>query len=139
MNPAAWPALNASLNACSALFLLLGYRFIRRGQRERHRAAMLSALSASALFLASYLLYHALHGDTQFLGQGWIRPLYFFILISHVLLSVFILPFILIIVRHALAGRFELHKKKARWVFAIWLYVSLSGVSVFFMLKPYYP
>jgi putative membrane protein len=139
---AAWvsvlPSVNACLNATSSLCMTLGVLAIRRGRREIHVRLMLAALLSSALFLISYIAYHHLHGDTKFLGQGWMRPLYFSILISHILLSVVVLPMLLSTVFFAASGRFEKHKRLARLTFPVWLYVSVTGVLVYFFLKAYY-
>ncbi len=98
---------------------------------------MLSALGFTTIFLASYITYHHFMGSTKFGGQGWIRPLYFFILVSHVLLSAAVLPLAMVVLFFALTGRFDRHKKIARRTFPLWLYVSISGVAVYFMLVPY--
>lgn len=125
------PALNALLNSLSAACLAAGVVQIRAGHREVHRRFMLAALTCSALFLVSYIVHHALHGDTRFLGQGAIRPVYFFILISHVLLSIVALPLVLTTAFLALTARFSVHRSWARITFPIWLYVSVTGVAVF--------
>ena len=131
------PALNAVFNSLSALCLLAGFRSIRARQTDTHRRFMLSALLFSALFLVSYIVHHTLHGDTRFQGQGGIRGLYFGILISHVGLSVVVLPLILITVYLALTGRFPNHRRLARWTFPIWLYVSVTGVAVYVLQRLY--
>jgi putative membrane protein len=132
------PHLNAALNSATTVLMVLGVLSIRRGLRQRHRALMLAALATSALFLVSYLTYHHFQGDTRFPGQGWVRPLYFFILISHIVLSAVVLPLLLTVVWFAGTGVFERHKRLARWVFPLWLYVSVSGVAVYLFLRPYY-
>jgi putative membrane protein len=132
---AALPAANASFNSMSALCLILGYINIRRGNRVAHMRFMLTATVFSALFLASYITYHAFHGDTRFPGQGWIRPAYFFILISHIGLSMVALPLILGALWYGLRSQFQFHRRIARWTFPIWLYVSVTGVIVFAVLK----
>jgi putative membrane protein len=131
------PALNASLNALSACSLIAGFISIRRGLVNTHRNFMLSALTFSALFLVSYILYHSAHGDTVFRGTGIVRPVYFFILISHILLTVVALPMILTTVFFALTGRFTAHRRIARLTFPAWLYISLTGVAIFFMLRAF--
>ncbi|MES2200962.1 MAG: DUF420 domain-containing protein [candidate division FCPU426 bacterium] len=131
------PALNACLNASSAVCLLCGFYFILKGDRVVHRRFMLSALGFTAVFLVSYISYHHFMGSTKFGGQGWIRPLYFTVLISHIFLSAVVLPLSLIILFFALTARFATHKKIARVTFPIWLYVSVSGVAVYFLLNPY--
>jgi putative membrane protein len=128
------PAVNALLNSMSASCLILGYLAIRKGARTRHIKMMLSALTFSSLFLISYLTYHTFHGDTSFQGEGWIRPLYFFILISHISLSAVVLPLILTTVYYAATGNFNQHPKIARVTLPLWLYVSVTGVLVYLML-----
>jgi putative membrane protein len=129
------PAVNASLNATTAAFLIRGWFAIKGGNRRLHAFCMKTAFIFSALFLACYIVYHSAHGDTPFPGQGLIRPVYFFILISHIVLSMAVLPMILGTFFHALTGRLETHKKWARLTLPIWLYVSLTGVMIFFLLK----
>lgn len=131
------PALNAVLNGCSAAALVLGFGFIRAGRIVPHRNAMLTAFVFSSAFLVTYIVNHALHGDMHFLGQGWVRPVYFLLLVSHILLSVVALPLILVTFFLSLTGRFPIHKKVARWTFPIWLYVSVTGVVVYAMLAAY--
>ena len=130
----ALPTLNAILNATSAVCIVSGFLFIRRKQVNAHRACMIAALIASALFLVSYLYYHAQVGSVPFQGQGWIRPVYFTILISHTVLAVVIVPLVLVTLTRALRGRFDRHKKIARWTFPLWLYVSITGVIVYLLL-----
>jgi putative membrane protein len=131
------PAANASFNALSALCLMLGYINIRRGNRVTHMRFMLSATFFSALFLVSYITYHFYHGDTRFPGHGWIRAAYLTILISHIGLSMVALPLILAALWFALHSQFIFHRRVARWTFPIWLYVSVTGVIVYFVLKSY--
>lgn len=128
------PALNALLNATSAALLVAGYLNIRRGRREAHRRLMLAAFATSVVFLTSYLVlrYHA--GVTHFTGQGWIRPVYFAILLSHTLLAAGMLPLVLVTLGRALRGRFDLHARIARWTLPVWLYVSVTGVLVYLIL-----
>ena len=128
------PAVNALLNSASSICLILGYLSIRKGNRTRHTKMMLGALTFSFLFLICYLTYHAFHGDTLFHGEGWIRPLYFFILISHISLSAVVLPLVLTTVYFAATGNFNRHPKIARVTLPIWLYVSVTGVLVYLML-----
>ena len=128
------PLLNASLNATSAVLLTTGYVFIRRGQRERHRACMLAALVMSVLFLTSYVVYHAQVGSVPFQGQGPVRSLYFAVLISHVVLAVAIVPLVVTTASRALTARFDRHRQIARWTLPLWLYVSVTGVVVYLML-----
>ncbi len=134
---ASLPAANATFNSLSAICLTLGYINIRRGNRLVHMRFMLSATFFSGLFLISYITYHFFHGDTKFPGQGWVRPVYFGILISHIGLSMVALPLILAALWFALRNQFRTHKKIARWTFPIWLYVSVTGVIVYFVLNHY--
>ena len=131
------PTANAGLNALAAVCLTAGFVNVKRGNTEAHKKCMLAALIFSTLFLAGYLVYHHFHGDTPFPGQGAVRPVYFSILISHIVLSVLALPLVLTTVFYALRGRFESHKKIARLTFPVWLYVSVSGVAVYFFLRAY--
>ncbi len=133
------PHLNASLNTISALFLIAGYRFIRAGFIRAHRNCQIAALVTSTCFLVSYLTYHYYHGDTRFLGQGIVRPFYFTILITHVILAIVIVPLVLITVYRAARGDFIRHRKIARWTLPLWLYVSVTGVIVYLMLYRIYP
>ena len=131
------PALNAACNATTAVLILLGLAAIGRGDRETHRRRMLAAFATSALFLVGYIAYHAYHGETKFPGHGAIRPVYFTILISHIVLSAVALPLILTTFWFALSNQLVRHVKLARWTYPIWLYVSVTGVVVFFILKAY--
>ncbi|MCS7042484.1 MAG: DUF420 domain-containing protein [Bryobacteraceae bacterium] len=128
------PALNALLNTASAVLLLTGYRLIRQGRREAHRKAMTAALAVSVLFLASYLVYHAQVGSVRFQKTGWIRPVYFSILISHTVLAACVAPMALVTVWRAWKGRFDRHRRLARITLPLWLYVSVTGVIVYLML-----
>lgn len=127
------PELNATLNGLSAIALTTGFVFIRRRQVARHRAAMMTAFVFSSLFLVSYIVNHAVHGDTLYPHIAT-RTLYLTILASHIFLSMVGLPIILITFFLALSGRFPMHRKLARWTFPLWLYVSITGVVVYFML-----
>lgn len=131
------PALNAVLNALSATALVIGFRYVRGGRVAAHRAAMFTAFIFSSVFLVTYIVNHALHGDMRFHGQGAIRPAYFALLISHIGLSVIALPMILITFFLSLTGRFPAHRRLARFTFPIWLYVSVTGVVVYSMLAAY--
>ncbi len=131
------PAVNATLNGTSAVFLVLAYRAIRRRDVVLHARRMLVSLGASSLFLVSYIVYHAVHGDTKFGGHGFIRPLYFFILITHVILSAAALPLVFLSLFFSLSGRFPKHKSIARYTLPVWLYVSITGVLVFALLRLY--
>lgn len=131
------PGANALFNSLSAICLLLGYINIRQGNRLVHMRFMTGATVFSALFLVSYITYHYFHGDTKFPGQGWIRPVYFFILITHIGLSMIALPLILGTLWYALRSQFRVHRRIARWTFPVWLYVSVTGVVVYFILHAY--
>jgi uncharacterized membrane protein YozB (DUF420 family) len=133
------PTLNAILNATSGILILMGFFFIRRKRIQAHRACMIAAVCTSILFLISYLVYHYHHGGTRFPGTGLARTLYFIILISHTILAVVIVPFVIITLRRALKGQFARHIKIARWTFPMWVYVSVTGVIVYFMLYHLYP
>jgi putative membrane protein len=129
------PGINATLNATSATLLVLGFAAIRSGRREIHKRLMVSAFAASAVFLIGYVLYHFAPGDTLYQGEGAIRIVYFTILITHVLLSIVMLPMILTTFYLAARERFTTHKRLARWTLPIWLYVSVTGVVIYFMLR----
>src|SRR6187401_3360308 len=128
------PALNATLNAISFLLLVTGYVFIRRGDRQKHKACMIAALVTSSLFLTSYVIYHAQVGSVPFKGTGWIRTVYFAVLIPHVILAAAIVPPVLITVSRALSAKYDKHRRIARWTLPLWLYVSITGVIVYVML-----
>ena len=128
------PALNATLNATSAVLLMTGYVFIRRGHVRRHRAAMISACVVSTLFLTSYVIYHANVGSKPFTGRGPIRAVYLTILLTHVVLAAAVPPLALITLSRGLRARFERHVAIARWTLPIWMYVSVTGVIVYLML-----
>ena len=128
------PSLNAGLNATSALLLILGFIFIRQGAWTAHALCMCSAMGTSTLFLISYLTYHYFHGATPFPGQGWVRPVYFTILISHTVLAALVPPLAIVTLTRALRSQFDRHAKIARWTFPIWLYVSVTGVLIYGML-----
>ncbi|MFN0138536.1 MAG: DUF420 domain-containing protein [Pyrinomonadaceae bacterium] len=140
-----FPHLNASLNALSGLFLITGFYFIMRRRTAEHRLCMLSASAVSALFLASYLTHHAVRtyyfglGPTKFTGEGVIRPIYFTILTSHTVLAALVAPFVIATLWRALKGRYDSHRKLARLVFPVWLYVSATGVIVYLLLYQIFP
>ena len=136
---AALPALNATLNAISSVLLVSGFLAIRRRNVAVHQRLMFSALISSALFFISYVVYHNFHGDTKFLGVGSIRWIYFFVLISHITLSAIAVPLILTSFFLSLAGRLTAHRRVSRYTFPIWLYVSVTGVLIFLMLKLFSP
>ncbi len=129
------PALQALLNLIASLLIVAGYINIRRGDRGRHRLLMIAALTVSALFLISYLYYHSQVGYLPFAGVGIIRPIYFTVLATHVILAALMVPIVLVTVALAAVGRHSLHKRVARWTLPIWLYVSLTGVLVFLMVS----
>src|SRR5438876_6809095 len=133
------PHLNATLNASSFILLSLGFYFIRRGRVLAHRRCQLSALTASILFLISYIVYHLHHGATRFAGQGIARPIYFTILTTHTIMAAVIVPFVIITVRRAKRRDFLRHKRIARFTLPLWLYVSITGVIVYLMLYHLYP
>lgn len=129
------PAVNAGLNSLAATLLTAGWMAIRRGERRVHQYLMVSAFVASTLFLVGYLAYHFVHGDTKFAGEGAIRAVYFFVLISHIVLSVPIVPMALLAFYFAWRKSFARHKKVTRVLAPIWLYVSVTGVLVYFLLR----
>jgi len=131
---AVYPVIDASLNGASAVLLFVGHGFIKRGRMAAHRAFMIAALVCSTLFLTSYLYYHAHVGSIRFQGQGWSRPIYFSILISHTILAAAIVPLVIITLARALRERFDRHRAIARWTYPLWMYVSITGVIVYFML-----
>ena len=133
------PHLNACLNGTSALLLFSGYTFIRSRNVIAHRACQLAALVMSLLFLASYLVYHDHHGTTRFQGTGWVRPLYFTILISHTILAIVILPLVTLTFYRAFRNDFARHRRIAKITLPIWFYVSITGVIVYLMLYQIYP
>ena len=134
------PALNAILNSVSAILLMTGYFFIRQKNIKAHRAVMISAFVTSTLFLTSYLIYHFSKelGPTRFQGEGIIRPIYFFILITHTALAITIVPMIFVTFSRALKKKFDPHRKIARWTLPLWMYVSVTGVIVYLMLYQLY-
>ncbi|MCY7411342.1 MAG: DUF420 domain-containing protein [Chitinophagales bacterium] len=132
------PALNASFNFTTAILLCAGYYFIRNKKWRSHRLCMITAFVLSSFFLISYVIYHTLATETHYGGQGIIRNIYFLILITHIILAAAIVPLVLITITRALRERFDRHKKIARWTLPLWLYVAVTGVVVYLMLKPYY-
>jgi uncharacterized membrane protein YozB (DUF420 family) len=128
------PSVNAALNSLSAVLLTTGYYFIKSRRIGAHRACMLSAFVCSTLFLISYLVYHYQVGSVPFKGQGWIRTVYFTILLTHTVLAAAVVPLALMTLSRALKGRFPAHRRIARWTFPVWLYVSVTGVVVYVML-----
>jgi uncharacterized membrane protein YozB (DUF420 family) len=134
-----FPALIASLNGISAILLLIGRYLIARGKLAAHRASMIGAVVASALFLACYLYFHYHVGDIHFLGQGVWRTVYFWLLIPHVTLAIVIVPMVIITLSRGLRGRYDRHRAIARWTWPLWMYVSVTGVLVYFMLYQWFP
>lgn len=139
------PHVNAFLNTVSAALLVTGYVLVRRGRVEAHRRAMLAAFIVSAAFLVSYVTYHTLlayylgQGPTRFRGEGFVRPVYFTVLLTHTVLAVAVVPFILLTLRRGLRRQDERHRRLARWTLPVWLYVSVTGVAVYAMLYHFYP
>lgn len=136
LSPTFFPALDAVLNGSSAVLIGSGLYFIKRGREQAHKRMMLAAFATSSLFLLSYLYYHLVlrTGVTRFQGQGFSRPLYFTILVSHTILAAVVVPFILVTLARALKGSFDRHKKIAPYTWAIWMYVSVTGVVIYLML-----
>ena len=128
------PALNATLNAISFVLLVTGYVFIRRKQWRKHRACMIAALVTSGLFLTSYVIYHAQVGSVPFQKTGWIRTVYFAVLIPHVILAALMVPPVIVTVSRGLSAKYDKHRRIARLTLPVWLYVSITGVIVYLML-----
>jgi uncharacterized membrane protein YozB (DUF420 family) len=128
------PAVNAALNAICAVLLVIGWTLIKRGRIQQHRAVMIAAFCTSALFLISYLVYHAQVGSVRFQGTGVIRTIYFTVLLTHTVLAALIVPMVLVTLSRGLSGRYDPHRRIARWTMPIWLYVSITGVIVYVML-----
>jgi len=128
------PAVNATLNAISGILLLIGYGLIRARKIALHRRFMIAAFAASSLFLVCYIVYHAQVGSVRFTRHGFVRPLYFTILITHVTLAAVVLPLAIVTLSRGLAAKYAVHRKVARWTFPIWLYVSVTGVLVYVLL-----
>jgi uncharacterized membrane protein YozB (DUF420 family) len=135
---AIFPVINATLNGTSTVLLLTGRWLISRRRIAQHRLVMLTAFVTSTLFLISYVYYHLHVGSVRFQGTGWTRPVYFTILISHVLLAIAIVPLVIVTLTRALRERFDKHRAIARWTFPLWLYVSVTGVLVYFMLYKWF-
>ncbi len=133
------PVVNATLNGTSAILLFVGFLYIRRGRVSEHKACMVAAFSTSILFLACYLVYHFFHGSTPFTGQGWTRTVYFTILITHTVLATVVVPLVLVTLRRAFKEKFDRHATLARWTLPIWMYVSVTGVAVYWMLYQWKP
>jgi putative membrane protein len=135
---AIFPQINATLNGASAVLLLIGRNYIKHGRMAAHRAVMVAALVSSSLFLTSYLYYHWHVGSVHFQGQGWSRPVYFTILTSHTILAIVIVPMVIVTLSRALREHFDRHRAIARWTFPLWMYVSVTGVIVYFMLYQWF-
>jgi putative membrane protein len=134
LTPSFHPTLNAILNAVAACLLLVGFIMIKRGRHNTHKTFMLAALVASAAFLISYLIYHQQAGSVPYPYHDWTRPIYFAILIPHVILAAVMVPFIILAVVHAYRGRFDRHRRITRWLWWVWMFVSVSGVAIYLML-----
>lgn len=132
------PHLNGIINSLTAILLLTGLYFIRQKNIAAHRITMLTAFTLGSLFLVSYVLYHLSNESTAFGGEGWVRPVYYFLLISHIVLSVVVVWFVLRALYFALSGQYAQHRQVVKWAYPIWLYVSITGVIVYLMIKPYY-
>jgi putative membrane protein len=128
------PAVNAFLNTTSAVLMTAGHRLMHKGRIAAHRACMIAAVCSSSLFLVSYVYYHAHAGVIRFQGTGWVRPFYFAILTSHTILAIVIVPMVLITLTLGLRGNFARHRPIARWTYPLWLYVSITGVLIYFMV-----
>jgi putative membrane protein len=134
------PAVNAAFNGLAGVFLACGFYFIRNGRIQAHRACMISAICSSTLFLAGYLTYHfTVHTFTRFHDPAWFRPYYLVLLLTHTILAATVPPLVITTVIFAARGRFETHKKIARWTWPIWMYVSVTGVIIYFLLYQIYP
>ena len=133
------PAVNATLNGISAVLLVIGYVLVRQRRLEQHRHVMIAAFSTSVLFLICYVIYHANVGSKRFPGQGPIRSVYFFILITHIVLAALVPPMAIVTLVRGLRERYDAHRRLARWTLPIWLYVSVTGVLVYFFLYHWFP
>ena len=145
MSLSSLPILNACLNATSLVLLLFGWRFIKQGRKEAHRNCMIAALIVSTLFLVSYVTYHMgmqrVHGaaHTKFLNPEWFRPIYLVILVTHLIAAIAIVPMVLVTLTRALREKFDAHKRIARWTWPLWVYVSATGVLIYFLLYQIFP
>jgi putative membrane protein len=136
--PVFLPPIYATINGLTAVLLILAVVAIKKGHRKAHENLMKTAIACSVLFLLMYVLYHMTSVSTKFGGEGWIRTFYVFILISHILLSIIVIPFVLITYVRAISNEIALHKKIAKYTFPLWLYVTVTGVVVYWMIAPYY-
>ncbi len=132
------PHLNGMINSLTSILLLAGFYFVKNKQIKAHRMTMSAAFILGSCFLVSYVLYHISNESTAFGGEGWIRPVYYSLLISHILLSIVVVWFVLRAVYFALSNQIDLHRKTVKWAFPIWLYVSVTGVIVYLLISPYY-
>ena len=135
---AIFPAINATLNGTSAVLIATGIGLIRSGHRAAHRGVMIAAVVCSSLFLLSYLYYHFHVGSVRFTGHGWIRPVYFGILVTHTVLAAIVVPLVITTLVRALRDKFDRHRAIARWTYPIWMYVSVTGVVIYLMLYHLY-
>jgi len=132
------PQLNAIINSLTTVSLLVGFYYIKQKNIVAHRRSMITSFLLGAVFLVSYVLYHLSNESTPFGGQGIIRPIYYFLLVSHIILSIGVVWFVLRAIYFALSNQIDLHKKAVKWAYPIWLYVSITGVIVYLMIAPYY-
>ncbi len=133
------PRLHAVLNGSTALLLMAGYGAIRSGRRTLHRSIMITCFVLSCLFLVSYVTYHSQAPQSHFGGTGWIRPVYLFILITHISMAPIVVPLVLLTLSRALRGDLVKHRRLAKWTLPVWMYVAVTGVLVYLMMAPYYP
>lgn len=138
LNVSFLPHLNAVLNTATALALITGYVFIRNGKNNYHITAMVTAFVLSAIFLVSYVVYHYQAPPTKFMGEGFIRGVYFFILLTHIILAAVVVPFVLLSIYFGISKQYQKHRRIVKWTFPIWLYVAVTGVIVYLMISPYY-
>ncbi len=138
LDVSALPAFHATLNGAAGLLLAMGFVLIKRGNVVWHQRVMVTAFTLSCVFLLSYVVYHSQAPAAHFGGEGWVRPLYFFILITHIVLAPVVVPLALYAVARALRGEFGRHRRVARWTFPVWMYVTVTGVLVYLMMAPYY-
>ncbi len=133
------PVVNACLNSASTIFLTLGYIMIKRGRQIAHRNCMLGAVTTSTFFLISYLTYHAYVGGTHFVKPSWFRPIYLSILLTHTVLAAAVVPLVVLTLTPALRQKFDRHRRIARWTWPVWMYVSVTGVVIYFLLYQIFP
>jgi len=138
LNVSFLPHLNAVINTATALALLSGYIFIRNGKKQYHITAMITAFVLSSIFLVSYVIYHYQAPPTKFMGEGFIKGVYFFILLTHIILAAVVVPFVLLSIYFGISKQYEKHRRIVKWTFPIWLYVAITGVVVYWMISPYY-